>query len=276
MKYLLLLLLWQPIAIAAQEATLGEVRTAQREAEEKALTVFDKRLQVAVSAKDVPSIQALRDEIIAAWDSDPRLSVKKLHLILRDCSRSSLFDDDIERHELLRAVVKTMLDQPKTPIPDQITATSFLRTSTKDFPTKGRDALRDDSNALIVQCVRQWAAQVIPKDQLPTSVSANLYPGGDYPAGVAPSAIKEPEIRADYERRLDIEKRKHETLKSQSQMENASRLHFPIIFDYLNEVNEPQPLIKKEIFDQMSMLALPAEQKAWLLKILTEAFRFPE
>ena len=258
--------------LAAQK--YAEEKVAKRLARDQELEIFTKGARMLVANNDLPAANQLRDDLVGRWHLDVYMTNKKLYILLQEFSN---IKNDIIKSELLRSVVKEILGRPKlAPVPNQVLAIRFLTTNLETFPVEGLDKLQRESNKVFVQCVSQWAAEILPDDQIPKSVSFNLVPaGGNYPAGVSPESIKEPDIRADYEKMLAEEERKNVMRRVQWQIDHSAKLHFPKIFQYINELNKNNPKVKREIFDQIDAIVIPEKEcKMWLMKTLATAFGY--
>jgi hypothetical protein len=246
-----------------------------QKSEEKEIEQFTERTKKIVTEKGLPGAYQLRDETIMEWGGNSKMTFKKLYVILGVCSKRDAINDVMKRNALLLSIIRNILDQGQAvPFSDHILAVGYLRTNTDEFPIEGIDEYRKESNALFIASINQWAVQIIPKEQLPKSVTTNIYPGGTYPAGVSPEFIKEPEIRARYELAIAEERRKHAVLKSQSTMDNSVKLYYPLIFRHMSQLNAKTPDIKRDVYNMAIKIPMPDEQKEWLKINLTSAFNY--
>ena len=222
--------------LLADQKKFADEIAVKKQLIERELETFAKSTRILVDNNDILAANQLGDALIRGWHLDVYMTNKKLFVLLREFSN---IKDEITKGELLRLVIRGILDKPElAPIPSQILATNWLTTNLDNFPVKGLGKLREESNKIFIQCVIQWAAKILTDDQIPKSVTSNLFPGGDYPAGVSPGDIKEPDIRADYERRIAEENKKNLIQKNQWQIQHAAKLYFPGIFLYINELNK--------------------------------------
>lgn len=258
--------------LAAQK--YAEEKVAKRLAREQELEIFTKGVRLLVANNDLSAANQLRDDLVGRWHLDVYMTNKKLCILLQEFSN---IKNDIIKSELVRSVVREILDRQKlAPVPNQVLAIRFLMTNLETFPAEGLDKLQRETNKLFLQCVSQWASEILPDEKIPKSVSFNLVPaGGNYPAGVSPESIKEPDIRAGYEKMLAEEERKNLIRRAQWQNDHSAKLHFTKIFQYISELNKNNLKVKRDIFDQIEAIAIPEKEcKMWLMKTLATAFGY--
>jgi hypothetical protein len=248
---------------------------AKRQVIEQELEIVAKAARILIANNNLPAANQLRDTLIRGWHLDVYMTNKKLYVLLQEFSRVK---DEVIRNELVRSVIKGILDHPElATVLDQILATKWLIIDLATYPVERLDKLREESNEIFVQCVSQWSAKIIPDDQIPKPGSINFSPGGDYDAGISPEAIKEPDVRANYEMKRAEAGINSSIRSTQGQIDYAGKSRFPLIFIYINELNKDDPKAKRAVFDQIDAIAVSEKKtKVWLMNALAKAFGYNE
>lgn len=187
--------------IAAAYASVPLFQSSSASAE---LTKDLEQLDLFLSNRDLHFIEATVHRTSAKWKERDRASF--LGYMLKACSLLSSYNigDMSDRASLLSRYAISVLTSGDLPISDRVQFTEFLMFDPPSIGEKDWKSLREQKARLWLETWHRVASSVDPTFNIDDRPLPNVPTplGSGVPSGGLPDSIKDPKLRADYERAI--------------------------------------------------------------------------